>query len=68
MIPCLLISTHTNPALKKRKRDERNRWVEGRDGGAVRAVEVVVIAMVDYALASGTIAYVRLNLASMLSR
>jgi len=30
--------------------------------------EVVVAAVVDYALASGTMAYLRLNLASMLSR
>ena len=50
------------------ERDERNRWVEGRDGGTVRAVEVVLAAVVDYALASGTVAYLRLYLASMLSR
>jgi len=36
--------------------------------GSVAGVEVVVIVVVDYVVASGTAAYLRRNLESMLSR
>ena len=42
-------------------------WKAGIES-SVRVVDVVVVVVVDYALASGTTAYLRLNLESMLSR
>jgi len=60
LLLCLLNSTNKS-GIKNEKKDGRNRWIAGILGG-VAGIEVVVIIVVGYAVASGTAAYLRRNL------